>query len=117
MLFETRYIWVVAMDVDPEREDLFNEVYDTEHIPDLLEVEGVVSVSRSKRVPANLTMGGETIAVGDDEPSYIAYYEVDDPEVINSEAWAAAVDKGRWSTEVRPYTRNRHVAMHRVMGG
>ena len=49
MPFETRYIWVVAMDVDPDREDLFNEVYDTEHIPDLPKVEGVISVSRSRR--------------------------------------------------------------------
>ena len=47
MPFESNYVFVVGMDVDPDKEDLFNEVYDTEHIPDLLKVPGVVSVSRS----------------------------------------------------------------------
>ncbi len=116
MRLETRYVFVVAMDVDPDAEELFNEVYDTEHIPDLLEVDGVISVSRSKKVAANLIMGGEEIAVGDDEPSYIAYYELENADVINSEGWANAVDKGRWSSEVRPHTRNRHLAMHKLLG-
>ena len=116
MLLETSYVFVVAMDVDPDTEELFNEIYDTEHIPNLLKVDGVVSVSRSKKVPANLIVGGETVAVGGDEPSYIAYYELEKPDVINSEGWANAVDKGRWSSEVRPHTRNRHLAMHDVLG-
>ena len=30
----TRYVFIASMDVDPEKEDLFNEVYDTEHAPD-----------------------------------------------------------------------------------
>ena len=105
------------MDVEPDKEELLNEVYDAEHIPNLLEVDGVVSVSRSKKVPANLSMGGETVAVGGGEPSYIAYYEVENPDVINSEGWAAAVGTGRWSSGVRPDTHNRHLAMHRVPGG
>ena len=29
----TRYVFIASMDVDPEKEDLFNEVYDTEHAP------------------------------------------------------------------------------------
>ena len=37
-----------------------------------LDVDGVISVSRSKRVPANLIIGGETVAVGSDEPMFIA---------------------------------------------
>ena len=38
---QAKYVFVVAMDVDPEKEDLFNEVYDNEHIPFLLEIPGV----------------------------------------------------------------------------
>jgi hypothetical protein len=94
MLLETSYVFVVAMDVDPDTEELFNEIYDTEHIPNLLKVDGVVSVSRSKKVPANLIVGGETVAVGGDEPSYIAYYELEKPDVINSE-----VGLTRWTKE------------------
>ena len=29
----TRYVFIASMDVDPDKEDLFNEVYDTEHVP------------------------------------------------------------------------------------
>ena len=47
MPFESKFVLVVAMDVEPDKEELLNEVYDTEHIPNLLEVDGVVSVSRS----------------------------------------------------------------------
>jgi hypothetical protein len=32
------------MDVDPDKEALFNEVYDTEHVPNLLKVPGVHAV-------------------------------------------------------------------------
>jgi len=34
---------------------------------------------------------------------------------MDSELRAAAVDKGRWTDEVRPYTRNKRLAMHEVI--
>jgi hypothetical protein len=46
---------------------------------------------------------------------YIAYDELENPDVINNDAWAAAVDKGRWTEEVRPYTHNKRLAMHEVI--
>jgi len=36
----SKYIFVASMDVDPDKEALFNEVYDTEHIPNLLNFQG-----------------------------------------------------------------------------
>ena len=114
MPFQTRYIFIASMDVDPGVEALFNEVYDQEHVPELLKVPGVVSVTRWKKVPAELSIGGELMPVGDLEPAYIAIYELESPDVIKSEAWTAAVDKGRWASEVRPHTRNRHHVMHQV---
>ena len=41
-----RYLFTASMDVDPAKEDLFNEVYDTEHVPLLSKVPGVISVQR-----------------------------------------------------------------------
>ena len=38
MAIKTHYLFIASMDVDPDKEDLFNEVYDTEHIPNLYEV-------------------------------------------------------------------------------
>jgi hypothetical protein len=31
----SKYLFVASMDVDPAKEDVFNEVYGTEHIPNL----------------------------------------------------------------------------------
>ena len=114
MPFKTRYVFVVSIDVEPEKDALFNEVYDTEHVPELLKVPGVISVSRSKRQPASLAIGGELKEVGEGEPRYIAYFEVEYPNITCSDAWAAASEKGRWAEEVRPYTHNRHHAMHEI---
>ena len=55
----TRYVFIASMDVDPDKEDLFNEVYDTEHVPYLLEVPGVISVTRLKAQDFEVSMGGE----------------------------------------------------------
>ena len=35
---------------------------------------------------------------------------------MKSAAWAEAVERGRWPSEVRPYTRNRRHSLQRVMG-
>jgi hypothetical protein len=39
-------------DVASEKEALFNEVYDSEHVPNLLKVPGVRSVTRLRTKPA-----------------------------------------------------------------
>ena len=44
-----RYLFSAAMDVTPDKEALFNEVYDSEHVPLLGRVPGVISVARFKR--------------------------------------------------------------------
>ena len=46
-----KYVFMVSMDVAAEKEALFNEVYDREHIPNLLAVPGVLGVSRVKSQP------------------------------------------------------------------
>ena len=51
------------------------------------------------------------------EPRYLAAYELDSPGVIESAAWKAAGEAGRWPTVVRPHTMNRHVAMYDWVGG
>ena len=117
MPFQTRYVFSAAMDVEPSREVLFNEVYDKEHVPLLLKVPGVVAVARFKKQEVTLVIGGErkTIVV-ENEPTYNALYEIESPEVLVSEAWGNAVDQGRWPGQVRPYTKNRrHVLYSRLV--
>lgn len=111
-----KWIFTAAMDVDPDKEALFNEVYDQEHIPLITKVPGVISATRARLDTLRITMGGETKTVAaDGAPRYAAIYELEHPEVLTSAAFAKAVDHGRWPTEVRPYTRNRHHTLYRVI--
>ena len=114
MTIETKYLFVAAMDVDAAKEALFNEVYDVEHVPELLKVPGVRSVTRLKGEPFTFSIGGALKAMPAPSPVYTAIYEIDSPEVLKSAAWAAAVEKGRWASEVRPHTTNRSHAVYKV---
>src|SRR5712692_4523628 len=89
MPITTRYLFSAAMDVEPAKEALFNEVYDTEHVPNLLKVPGVIAVARFKSGPVTMMLGGErrTIVI-ENEPRYNALYEVESPDVLVSPAWA-----------------------------
>ncbi len=110
------YVFIVSMDVDADKEALFNEVYDTEHIPMLMQVPGVRSVKRYRKMPLTVVLGGEKRDIEfPDEPRYSAVYEIDSPDVLTSEAWARAVDSGRWPTQVRPYTHNRRHILRRLV--
>ena len=40
---------------------------------------------------------------------------MESPEVLTSQAWADAVDSGRWPEQVRPYTKNRRHTLHRLI--
>jgi hypothetical protein len=109
------YLFIASMDVDPDKEALFNEVYDTEHIPLILKVPGVRSARRCTSVPLVMFIGGEKkTIVAEGEPKYSAVYELDSAEVLTSEAWAKSVDAGRWPGEVRPYTRNRRHVLKKL---
>jgi hypothetical protein len=114
MPIQTRYLFAAAMDVAPDRDALFHEVYDREHVPALLAVPGVVSVARFRTEPLTMSIGGErrTIVV-EGEPRYTALYELESPAVLTSDAWAEAVERGRWPAEVRPHTRNRRHLLYR----
>ncbi len=115
MPFRSKYLFIASMDVDPAREALFNEVYNTEHCPLLSRVPGVVSVTRFETQKLTMIMGGETrTIVMEDEPKHHALYELEGPEVLTTLGWAEAVDQGRWPGQVRPYTRNRRHVLLRM---
>lgn len=74
----SKYLYVVRLDADPEKEKEFNEWYNQEHIPALLTVPGVISANRFASLEGT--------------PKYIAIYELDNPNVRSSEAWKKAVE-------------------------
>lgn len=87
------------MDVDPEHEAEFNEWYNSEHVPALAAVPGVLS---ARRFIARLG-----------EPRYGALYHLTGPEVVGTPAWQAAVTTP-WSDRIRPLTRNRLRLLYRA---
>ena len=116
MAGKAKYIMVASMDVDPEHEAVFNEVYDQELVPNLSQVPGVLGVIRYKRETLTMNIGGErkTIEIAD-EPAYTAIYELESPDVPTSPAWDKALEAGRWPKEVRPYTKNRRHVLLKIM--
>jgi hypothetical protein len=116
MPIQTRYLFSAAMDVEPAQERLFNEVYDREHVPSLLTVPGVIAVSRYEMQPLTMSIGGQLKSIViEHAPKYGALYEIESPEVLVGDAWAKAVEVGRWPAQVRPHTRNRqHMLFKRI---
>jgi hypothetical protein len=104
------YLFIASMDVDAEHEEAFHTVYDTEHVPYLAEVRGVLSIRRYELQPFSIHVGGKVVDPPiEDEPRFTAIYEVAGPEVLTSPGWVDAIDRGRWADDVRPFTsRRRH---------
>ncbi len=113
------YIFTASMDVTDDKEALFNEVYDTEHVPLFSKVPGVISIARFKTQDLVLAIGGERKAIViEGEPKYSAIYEVESPDVLSSDAWMEASEAGRWAEQVRPHTGNRkHTLRHILVPG
>ena len=86
MAGKANYIFTVSMDIDADKEAIFNEVYDTEHIPLILKVPGVVSAKRYKMVPLSMVLGGEKkTIVMEGEPAYMAIYELETADVLTGQ--------------------------------
>ena len=90
----SKYVFIASMDVAPDKEALFNEVYDREHVPNLLRVPGVRAVTRLRGDAFAISIGGEEKKVEVEGPRYTAVYEIDGPQVLVSPEWAAAVEPG-----------------------
>ncbi len=98
-------IYLVQMDIPADKEDDFNRIYDTQHVPYILNAPGVHGCSRYRLESTNK----EGMA------RYAAVYEIDSPEVPNSEGWKAESEKGDWATQIRPHATNRsHSIFKRV---
>jgi hypothetical protein len=93
-----------AMNVVPEHEAEFNEWYNTEHIPALAAVPGVVCARRFRATSANR--------------KYVALYHLESPEVQATPAWKSAAGTP-WTEKLRPHFRDhlRIVCKSYVRGG
>ncbi len=91
------HIYAVQMDIPAELETEFNRIYDEDHIPIILKVPGV-RAARRYRLEDSTRAG---------MPRYLAIYEIENAEVLESRAWLEAIDLGEWKPKIRPHTTNR----------
>ena len=83
-----------AMNVDPAAEAEFNAWYDTEHLPQLAAVPGVLAACRYRA-------GGREAV----EKRYLALYHLASVDVSRSAAWAKAANTP-WTEKMRPRFRD-----------
>ncbi len=84
---DPEYLLSVRLGIAPEHDELFNAWYDEDHVPALVGVEGVHCARRFKAVEG--------------APPYLALYDMDSPEVMETDAWEEARNHGR-TEQVRP---------------
>lgn len=80
---------LVMIDVDPAHEDEFNRWYDQEHFPERLQCPGFRSGRRFVSVEG--------------EPKYLAYYELDSPEVLESLPYRQIQPPSEWTNRISPH--------------
>ncbi len=47
---------------------------------------------------------------------YLAVYEIDSPEIPQTDGWKAESEKGDWPTKIRPHTSNRSHLIFKRLG-
>lgn len=91
------YFYMVTFEIAPGDEAQFNEIYDTEHIPNILEVDGVLQVIRFR--DAEPTAKGWLL--------YTALYLIERPDLPTTPEWRSKSDIGRWAPVIRPRVKSR----------
>lgn len=96
-LAAARHFYMVTFEIAREDEAEFNEIYDTEHVPNILKVSGVLGVLRFRDAAPNAA--GWLV--------YSALYLLERPELPDTPEWKAASEIGRWAPVMRPRLKSR----------
>lgn len=96
-LSAARHFYMVTFEIAREDEAEFNEIYDTEHVPNILRVKGVIGVVRFKDAVPNAA--GWLV--------YSALYLLARRDLPDTPEWKAASDTGRWAPIMRPRLKSR----------
>jgi hypothetical protein len=93
---------LTSMDVDPAAEDEFTEWYDTEHIPLLSALPGVIAARRFRASRGS--------------PRYVALYHVTDVTIYAKPSWYTA-NETPWMLRMRRFQQNRTYFLFRAIEG
>jgi hypothetical protein len=89
---------LVSMNVDPDREDEFNDWYNMEHIPHFNRLGGVIAARRFRAIEG--------------DPRYVALYHVESTDIYATPGWMAA-NETPWILRMRRFQRDRTYFMFR----
>ena len=87
-----RHIYFLQQSVPGEHVERFNFLYETDHLPLMMQVPGVEACNRYVL---------EWTETGD-VPDYLAIYTIASPEIPRSAEWKRQTGQGAWPTEMRP---------------
>jgi hypothetical protein len=93
----SEHIFIIQLGIPAAMEAAFNDVYDNDHLPYILQIPGVNDCTRYKLHWSD----------NPDMLKYLAIYRLDDPELPRSAAWKTQGGKGKWPTEIRPHVTGR----------
>lgn len=79
------------IDIPAHVEEEFNDWYDAVYIPGFLAVPGVLGARRFVAI--------------DGQPKYLTVYELESPQVPESDAWKTARESNPWSARIRRFMR------------
>ena len=85
-------LMVMTRPASPDREQEFNDWYNTVYIPTYLTVPGVLRARRFVAVEG--------------QPKYLTLYEFENATVSESEPWDRARDSNPWSNRIRAFMRH-----------
>jgi hypothetical protein len=85
---------LVMADIDPAVEGDFNQWYEQEHLPERMALPGFLRARRFTAIEGS--------------PKYLALYDLESPEVLNSEAYRHMVGAGKtaWTRRTEPQFKN-----------
>jgi len=89
---------LVSMNVEPDREEEFNDWYNMEHIPHFNRLPGVIAARRFRAIEGN--------------PRYVALYHVETTDIYATPGWMAA-NEAPWILRMRRFQRDRTYFMFR----
>jgi hypothetical protein len=88
---------MITFEIAPADEAEFNEVYDTEHVPNIMKLDGVTEVVRFRDAAPN-------------EKGFLVYsalYFMAKANLHETAEWKALSELGRWAPVIRPKVKSR----------
>ena len=91
------YCMTITFEIDPKDEAEFNEIYDKDHLPNILRLEGVRQIIRYKDAKPNEK--GHLV--------YTAIYFFTKENLHETPEWKEISEIGRWAPVIRPKIKSR----------